>query len=99
MNLWRDLYVGPFTDGPQLTKATDLYNSMLGMEGVMDPRINNDQQIIINNESPCVDILKSEDIIPLDDKDDKSDTNSSSLSSIIAEENGIDAIQIQPIVS
>lgn len=64
----------------------------MGIDGVIDPLINDDRPIVINNESPCLEILKSEDIVSLDDNkyDDKSsDTNSSSLSSIIAEENGI----------
>lgn len=61
------------------------------MEGIIDPLVSNDQPVVINNENPpCLSFSKSEDIIPLDDRDDKSsDTNSSSLSSIIAEENGI----------
>lgn len=58
------------------------------MDGVIDPLVGNDQPTVINNESSCLEVLKSEDIIPLDD-DKLSDTNSSSLSSIIAEENGI----------
>lgn len=60
----------------------------MGIDGVIDPLINGDQPTVINNESPCLEIIKSEDIIPLDD-DKSSDTNSSSLSSIIAEENSI----------
>lgn len=58
------------------------------MDGVIDPLVGNDQPTVMDNESPCLEVLKSEDIIPLDD-DKSSDTNSSSLSSIIAEENGI----------
>lgn len=58
------------------------------MESVIDPLISINQPIVINNESQCLEILKSEDTVPLDD-DKSSDTNSSSLSSIIAEENGI----------
>lgn len=60
------------------------------MEGIIDPLVSNDQSVVINNENPpCMSFSKSEDIMPLDDRDDKSDTNSSSLSSIVAEENGI----------
>jgi hypothetical protein len=60
------------------------------MEGIIDPMIRIDQPIVINSESPCIEFSKPEDIISLDEKDDKSsDTNSSSLSSIIAEENGL----------
>jgi len=62
----------------------------LGIEGIIDPMIRIDQPIVINSESSCIEFSKPEDIISLDEKDDKSsDTNSSSLSSIIAEENGI----------
>lgn len=59
------------------------------MECVIDDSlVNNDQPIVINNEDPCTEFSKSEDITPLDDRDDKSsDTNS--CSSCIAEENGI----------
>lgn len=60
------------------------------MEGIIDPLVSNDQPVVINNENPpCMSFSKSEDVTPLDDRDDKSDTNSSSLSSIVAEENGI----------
>lgn len=60
------------------------------MEGLINPLVNNDQPVVINNEGPCMEFSKCENIIPLDEKDDKSsDTNSSSLSSIIVEENGI----------
>lgn len=60
------------------------------MEGMIDPTIRIDQPIVLNSEGPCMEFSKPEDIISLDDRDDKSlDTNSSSLSSIIAEENGI----------
>lgn len=56
------------------------------MEGIIGPIV--DQPIVLNNESPCMEFSKPEDIMSLDDRDDKSsDTNSSS--SIIAEENGI----------
>lgn len=62
----------------------------MGIEGIIDPMIRIDQPIVINSESSCIEFSKPEDIISLDEKDDKSsDTNSSSLSSIIAEENGI----------
>lgn len=55
---------------------------------MIDPLVSNNQTIVINNEDPCMEFSKSEDIMPLDDRDDKSsDTNS--CSSIIAEENGI----------
>lgn len=64
--------------------------SRLGMEDMIEPLGNNDQPIVINSESPCVEFTKCEDVVSLDDRDDKSsDTNSSSLSSIIAEENSI----------
>lgn len=63
------------------------------MDGVIDPLVNDDQPTVINNESPCLEIVKSEEIIPLDD-DKSSDTNSSSLSSIIAEENGLGKLYI-----
>lgn len=61
------------------------------MDGIVDPLVsNNDQPIILNSEYPCIEFSKPEDLIPLDDRDDKSsDTNSSSLSSIMADENGI----------
>lgn len=63
------------------------YNFRLVMEGVIDPIVTNGQPIVLNNESPCMEFSNAEDIISLDDKDDKSsDTNSSS--SIIADENG-----------
>lgn len=64
------------------------------MEGIIDPLVSSDQPVVINNENPpCMAFSKPEDIIPLDDRDDKSsDTNSSSLSSVIAEENGIGKI-------
>lgn len=59
-------------------------------EGIIDPIIRIDQPIVINSEGSCMDFSKHEDTISLDDRDDKSsDTNSSSLSSIVAEENGI----------
>lgn len=63
----------------------------LGMEGVIEPLISNDQSIVtINNESPCIEFSKCEDIETLVDKDDKfSDISSSTLLSIIADENGI----------
>lgn len=62
----------------------------MGMDGIIDPIIRIDQPIVISSEDPCVEFSKPEDIISLDERDDKSsDTNSSSLSSIIAEENGI----------
>ncbi|KAF0765430.1 myotubularin-related protein 3 isoform X1 [Aphis craccivora] len=90
MNLWRDLYVGPFTDGPQLTKPTEICNPIMGMDGIIDPIIRIDQPIVINSEDPCIEFSKPEDI-SLDERDEKSsDTNSSSLSSIITEENGIE---------
>lgn len=58
------------------------------MESVIGPIVANDQPIVLNNEISCIEFSKSEDIISLDERDDKSsDTNSSS--SIIAEENGI----------
>jgi len=57
------------------------------MECVIDSLISNDQPIVINNEDLCTEFSKSEDIISLDDRDDKSDTNS--CSSIITEENSI----------
>lgn len=61
----------------------------LGMECVIDSLVINDRPIVINNDDPCVEFTKSEDVISVDERDDKSsDTNSSSLSSIIAEENG-----------
>jgi hypothetical protein len=63
------------------------------MEGVIDPMVSNGQPIVFNNESPCMEFSKTEDVISLDDRDDKSsDTNSSS--SIIAEENGIGKLRI-----
>lgn len=62
------------------------------MDGIVDPLVsNNDHQpIILNSDYPCIEFSKPEDLMtPLDDKDDKSsDTNSSSLSSIMADENG-----------
>jgi len=62
----------------------------MGMDGIIDPIIRIDQPIVISSEDPCIEFSKPEDIISLDERDDKSsDTNSSSLSSIIAEENGI----------
>lgn len=58
------------------------------MDVLIEPSlVSNDQLIVINSEETCLEFSKCEDIIPLDDRDDKSsDTNSSS--SIIAEENG-----------
>jgi len=61
----------------------------MGMDGIIDPIIRIDQPIVINSEDPCIEFSKPEDI-SLDERDEKSsDTNSSSLSSIITEENGI----------
>ncbi|XP_050442750.1 myotubularin-related protein 3 [Adelges cooleyi] len=88
MNLWRDLYVGPFTEGPNLNKATELCNSALGIDGMIETLVN-DQPVVITNDEPSLEFSKPEDIISLDDRDDKSsDTNSSS--SIVAEENCIE---------
>jgi len=59
------------------------------MEGIIDP-LRIDQPIVINSEGSCMEFSKPEDTLSLDDRDDKSsDTNSSSLSSVIAEENGL----------
>lgn len=59
------------------------------MECVIDSIVINDQPIIINNDGPSIEFTKSEEV-SIDERDDKSsDTNSSSVSSIIAEENSI----------
>lgn len=56
------------------------------MDVLIEPLVSSDQPIVINSEETCLEFSKCEDIVSLDDRDDKSDTNSSS--SIIAEENG-----------
>lgn len=59
----------------------------LGMECVINSMVINDQPIVINNDGPCLEFMKSEDI-SIDERDDKSsNTNSSSVSCIIVEEN------------
>lgn len=59
------------------------------MEVVIESLVSNDQSIVINNESPCIEFSKCENIVTVDDGKDKSlDINLSTLSSIIAEENG-----------
>lgn len=59
------------------------------MQGVVEPLVNNDQSVVINNEGPCMEFSKCEEVQVLDDRDDKSSDTNSSLSSIIADDNGI----------
>ncbi|XP_050521870.1 myotubularin-related protein 3 [Daktulosphaira vitifoliae] len=88
MNLWKDLYVGPVINGPHLAKSTELCNSQLRIDSMIET-LGSDQPIVITNDDPCLELSKCDDIFSNDDKDDKSsDTNSNS--SLVAEENCID---------
>lgn len=59
------------------------------MQGVVEPLVNNDQPVVINSEGPCIEFSKCEEVQVLDDRDDKSSDTNSSLSSIIADDNGM----------